>query len=64
MEFGRDGPHITHILFANDNIVFLEVIEDSMIEFRNILGVYEKSSGQKVNFQKSSIFFGRGVKIT
>jgi hypothetical protein len=49
---------ITHLLFADDSIVFLEASEGSMLALKNILHDYEVSSGQRVNLQKSSIFFG------
>src|SRR4051812_22845799 len=58
--FGGDGPHITHLLFGDDNIVFLEASLESMAALKTILQQYEASSGQKVNLQKSSIYFGRG----
>jgi hypothetical protein len=47
VEFGRDGPHITHLLFADDSIVFLEADENSMLELTQILHSYEEASGQK-----------------
>jgi hypothetical protein len=60
MSFGTDGPHITHLLFANDIIVFLEAIVESLHTLRGIFQCYEAASGQKVNLQKSSSFFGDG----
>jgi hypothetical protein len=59
---GADGPHITHLLFADDSVVFLEASADNMQALRRILGAYEVSSGQKVNLQKSSVFFGKGCR--
>ena len=50
---------MTHLLFADDSIVFLEGTQGNLEELRNILQVYEQASGQRVNLQKSSIFFGR-----
>lgn len=58
--FGRDDPHITHLLFADDSIVFREASEDSLLELHNILHTHEMASGQKVNYDKSSVFFGKG----
>jgi hypothetical protein len=60
IKFGTDGPHITHLLFADDNIVFLEATVESLNTLKWALTEYEAASGQKVNLQKSSIFFGEG----
>jgi hypothetical protein len=60
VKFGSDGPTVTHLLFADDSIVFLEASATSLATLRGVLHDYEESSGQKVNLQKSSIFFGRG----
>jgi hypothetical protein len=58
--FGRESPTITHLLFADDRIVFLEASVDNLSALQSILQTYEASSGQRVNLQNSSIFFGKG----
>jgi hypothetical protein len=60
VRFGKDGPTITHLLFADDSIVFLEASQSSFEALREVLRQYEECSGQKVNLQKSSLFFGKG----
>jgi hypothetical protein len=60
VKFGTDGPHITHLLFADDSIVFLEATVESLNTLNRVLTEYEAASGQKVNLQKSSVFFGEG----
>jgi hypothetical protein len=60
VKFGAQGPHLTHLLFADDSIVFLEATKRSMQTLKSVLQNYELSSGQKVNLSKSSIFFGPG----
>jgi hypothetical protein len=58
--FGRDGPTITHLLFADDSIVFLEASKSNLETLRIVLARYECCSGQWVNLQKSSIYFSKG----
>jgi hypothetical protein len=58
--FGSQGPKITHLLFADDSIVFLEASMENVSALKEVLHKYEASSGQRVNMQKSSIFFGKG----
>jgi hypothetical protein len=60
VSFGRQGPTITHLLFADDSIVFLEASPGNMAALKRVLQQYEVSSGQRVNLSKSSIFFGKG----
>jgi hypothetical protein len=61
VQFGRNGgPHITHLLFADDSYVFLEATGDNFRALQSVLHRYEACSGQKVNLHKSSIFFGKG----
>lgn len=41
-----NGPCISHLLFADDTFIFLQ-----------LLNAYYAASGQKVNLQKSSVYF-------
>lgn len=56
VSFRSTGPKVTHLLFADDSIVFLEGSSDNMLELKEILRQYEEASGQRINLQKSSIF--------
>jgi hypothetical protein len=49
VNFGTDGPHVTHLLFTDDSIVFLEATVESMHALKEVLLAYESASGQKVN---------------
>ena len=53
----RGCPRVTHFLFVGDSILFCKAsVEESRV-LKNILQQYEDSSGQKINTDKSSIFF-------
>ncbi|XP_073363071.1 uncharacterized protein [Aegilops tauschii subsp. strangulata] len=55
-KFGFDQVWVNMIM----SIVFLEGSHDNLETLRDILQCYEQASGQRVNLQKSSIFFGKG----
>jgi hypothetical protein len=63
VSFGAARPTVTHLLFADDSVVFLEASEESMLTLSRILHGYEVCSGQRVNMDKSSIFFGKGCSV-
>jgi hypothetical protein len=55
---GRLGSPISHLLFANHNIFFARSDIRSVEALKNTLKIYCDGSGQKVNLDKSSVFFG------
>ncbi|KAL9661113.1 hypothetical protein QQ045_025933 [Rhodiola kirilowii] len=57
----RSAPEITHMLFADDSIFFLQATRENAVNLRRILREYEELSGQKVILSKSEICFGRNV---
>ncbi|KAL4354996.1 hypothetical protein GQ457_06G012530 [Hibiscus cannabinus] len=44
----KNGPRISHLLFADDNLMFLRNYEDDALRLKHILHVYEMASGQRV----------------
>lgn len=55
---GRMGPAITHLLFADDNIFFTKGHIKNLQALKEVLNIYSEGSGQRINFQKSSVYFG------
>ncbi|KAL9665680.1 hypothetical protein QQ045_021101 [Rhodiola kirilowii] len=58
----RRAPVITHLLFANDSLLFLRLTHDSINCVRNLLNIYEKTSGLGVNFGKSEIMVSKNAQ--
>ena len=56
------APPISHLLFADDSNFFCKASLDQAWAIRTMLRMYESASGQRVNFSKSSISFGRGIQ--
>lgn len=55
----KNGPKLTHILFANDSLVFCKVDGHDCQNLLAILTAYERALGQQVNRAKSSLFFNK-----
>ena len=53
----RNGPRISHLFFANDSVLFCRAKEDECQKILDILAVYERESVQKINHDKTNIFF-------
>ncbi|XP_023633818.1 uncharacterized protein LOC111829312 [Capsella rubella] len=57
----RSGPKISHMLFADDSLLFCKANEEECKRILEILKLYASASGQHINFQKSAILFGKKV---
>ena len=55
------GPSISHILFADDTLIFLKAEVENCRNLINVINEYCVASGQRVNMTKSSVFFGANV---
>ena len=51
------GPKVSHIFFADDSLVFGWATKEEAAEIQRLLQVYETSSGQQLNRNKTALFF-------
>ncbi|XP_021626130.1 uncharacterized protein LOC110624960 [Manihot esculenta] len=57
----RGGPAISHLMFADDMVLFAEASVEQMGCILKILNDFSLVSGQRINFSKSSIFFSPNI---
>ena len=58
------APVVSHLLFADDSLLFFRASTENAREIHDVLQVYCRASGQQVNMEKSSIHFAKGVSAT
>lgn len=57
----RKAPTTSHMLFADDSYFYCKADMAESSKVVELLNVYERASGQRVNREKSSIFFSSNV---
>jgi len=61
IQIARNGPHISHLLFADDVLLFTKA---KNFQFRYITTLFEdfsQASGLKINLAKSRAFYSSGI---
>ncbi|CAJ2669949.1 unnamed protein product [Trifolium pratense] len=61
MRAGRNGPKISHLLFADDLLLFAEASIEQVHCIMHCLDIFCQASGQKINNQKTEIYFSKNV---
>ena len=54
-------PRISHLFFADDSLIFGRATARESAEIQRVLQIYELSSGQQLNRNKTSIFFSHNL---
>ena len=57
----RRGPKLTHLLFADDSLLFCRSNLEECAKVLEFLNTYEGALGQKVNKSKTVLFFRKST---
>ncbi|KAL0355187.1 UNVERIFIED_CONTAM: hypothetical protein Sradi_3965600 [Sesamum radiatum] len=57
------APRISHLLFADDTMIFCQTSSEALLAIKEILHKYELASGLKINLSKSAFVFSKNVQI-
>ena len=58
----KRDPKLTHLFFADDSLLFCKADPQECGNVLKILSAYEAVSGQKINREKTSLFFSKSTK--
>uniref|UniRef100_A0A0A9E3E3 Reverse transcriptase domain-containing protein n=1 Tax=Arundo donax TaxID=35708 RepID=A0A0A9E3E3_ARUDO len=58
----QGAPSVSHLLFADNSLILMKASEANAEQLQSILDLYESSSGQKINKEKSAVMFSRNTK--
>lgn len=51
------SPRVSHLLLADDCLVFCKAIVSKSVKIQSVLYKYEQASGQSINRGKTNLFF-------
>uniref|UniRef100_A0A8R7QU16 Reverse transcriptase domain-containing protein n=1 Tax=Triticum urartu TaxID=4572 RepID=A0A8R7QU16_TRIUA len=59
----QNASSVSHLLFADDSVIFLKAKQEEAAILHDILELYENCSGQCINTEKSAIMFSPNTDI-
>ena len=59
----KRAPSISHLLFANDSLLFCRANQEEVQAISEVLRTYAACSGQCINFEKSFVYFSSNTRV-
>ncbi|KAK4388236.1 Retrovirus-related Pol polyprotein from type-1 retrotransposable element R2 [Sesamum angolense] len=59
----RHGPEVTHLLFADDTVIFYDAKLEAITVIRELLKRFKRGFGLQTNYKKSAVVFSRNVPV-
>lgn len=61
LKVARGAPSNSHLLYVDDSLFYCRESAEELEHLNQILSRYSLASGQRINYQKSSIYFGKNI---
>jgi hypothetical protein len=59
LKVASTAPVVNHLLFVDDSLLLFKASDEGAMEIKELLERYCNASGQRINLDKSSIFFSK-----
>lgn len=61
LKVARSAPAVSHLLYADYSLFYCKGKDEEPEKLNQILRCYSLASGQKINYEKSNIYFGKNI---